>query len=194
MLVSSEAERAAGHGLAESEYRALYELRDQSRDEALFRRDARVVEPPPHGGLHDRRILTGDVGAQLRDHAVQPLLFGGLVLIEGRLVLGLLALARSSAAASSGSAASTASASERSLVSPSATSALSQPVAGAASITPSGRSSFRPRPGSPVRSPSVCSSCAMSCPFRDDVVARRAFSVRADTAVGQGLDGRSGRG
>lgn len=31
MLVSSEAERAAGHGLAESEYRALYELRDQSR-------------------------------------------------------------------------------------------------------------------------------------------------------------------
>lgn len=30
MLVSSEAERSAGYGLAESEYRALYELRDQS--------------------------------------------------------------------------------------------------------------------------------------------------------------------
>lgn len=31
MLVSSEAERSSGYGLAESEYRALYELRDQSR-------------------------------------------------------------------------------------------------------------------------------------------------------------------
>ena len=31
MLVSSEAERAAGYGLAESEYRRLYEIRDQSR-------------------------------------------------------------------------------------------------------------------------------------------------------------------
>lgn len=31
MLVSSEAERAAGHGLAASEYRTLYQLRDQAR-------------------------------------------------------------------------------------------------------------------------------------------------------------------
>jgi hypothetical protein len=31
MLVSSEAERSAGYGLAKSEYRKLYELRDQAR-------------------------------------------------------------------------------------------------------------------------------------------------------------------